>query len=96
MLIHNSRDVGAAIRATRKAKGVNQIELAARIGKHQSLVSRVENGGDAEFPTLISIFDVLGLKFQIAGIPEAAAGDLGLGVEEVDGSNALSSTAAHV
>lgn len=40
----DQRAIGAAVRAHREARGLTQVELAARIGVNQPSVSRIEHG----------------------------------------------------
>ncbi|MEI6486202.1 MAG: helix-turn-helix transcriptional regulator [Sphingomonadales bacterium] len=44
-LVHDSaRLLGAILKDHRRAKGINQVALAAALGKPQSFVSKVESG----------------------------------------------------
>lgn len=44
MFIRTPKDLGALVRAARKARGWSQADLAARMGTTQKWVSFVENG----------------------------------------------------
>ena len=67
------RQILAALVDTRKAKGITQVDLARRLGKPQSFVSKFENGERridvAEFIEICRVMqvDALGLLAPICG-----------------------------
>jgi predicted nucleotidyltransferase len=56
-----------ALIAARRAAGLTQAELAARVGTTQSAIARLESGAiTPTVETLCRLSDVLGLRFEIA------------------------------
>jgi transcriptional regulator with XRE-family HTH domain len=62
-------EVGAVVRAYRKASGISQKELAALIGISRATLNYLESGRDGEIGAskLLAILDLLGIPF---GLPE--------------------------
>jgi HTH-type transcriptional regulator / antitoxin HipB len=70
MVIHTSRDLGAAIRAGRRALGLGQADLAARVGVRRQWVIKIEAGkSTAEVGLVLRTLKALGLKLEIGEIP---------------------------
>lgn len=62
-------DLGAAVAALRKQRGMTQKELAGLAGLGQSTLARFETGGVAEFGSqkLMRLLEVLG--YELAFVP---------------------------
>ena len=58
--------LAAALKSTRIAKGLVQMELAGKIGTTKSAISRLEHGkGDIRLSTLRKLAAALGLRLDI-------------------------------
>lgn len=64
------KEIGAAIRAAREAKGLSQAQLARAIGIKQQSLDSVENGKTAKSKYLPEIVAELGLKPEDVGLPK--------------------------
>lgn len=60
--IREMETIGVRIRERRKELGLNQVELAARIGVNQSTISDIENGASFEATTLMKLSKALALS----------------------------------
>lgn len=58
---------------SRKGAGLNQTQLAQRMGTSQSAVSALENGADARLSTLIKYAQASGCEIHISVTPSATA-----------------------
>lgn len=66
MLITTPRDIGAAIRERRKLLGLDQAELASRVGVSRQWLIQVENGkAGVAIGLLLRILNALDLKFTL-------------------------------
>jgi len=66
MLINTPRDLGSAIRERRKALGLDQIELADRVGASRRWLIQVENGKPgASFGLLLRTIHALGMQMEV-------------------------------
>jgi HTH-type transcriptional regulator / antitoxin HipB len=71
-----ARDVGRLVQALRARTGVSQKVLAKRIGTSQQWLSRVERGtANARLAEVQRIFDVLGLRLELAAGPRPEGAD---------------------
>ena len=62
----DGRQLAAALKIARKAKGLVQTELAGKIGTTKSAISRLEHGtGDLRLSTLRKLAAALGLRLVI-------------------------------
>ena len=62
----DGRELAAALKNARKAKGLVQMELAGKIGTTKSAISRLEHGsGDIRLSTLRKLAAALGLRLEI-------------------------------
>ena len=62
----DGRQLAAALKNARKAKGLVQMELANKIGTTKSAISRLEHGaGDLRLSTLRKLAAALGLRLDI-------------------------------
>ena len=62
----DGRELAAALKSARKAKGLVQMELAGKIGTTKSAISRLEHGtGDLRLSTLRKLAAALGLRLEI-------------------------------
>ena len=52
--------IGEAIKATRKTQGLTQEELGERMGVQRAQVSKMENGKDIAYSTIMRAFRALG------------------------------------
>lgn len=66
------KDIGAAIRAAREAKGLSQADLARAIGIKQQSLDSVEKGKTARSKFLPEIVSELGLRPEDVGLPKEA------------------------
>jgi HTH-type transcriptional regulator/antitoxin HipB len=75
MLLRTPIDFGFAIRERRRQLGLDQEELAKRIGASRKWVIEVEKGkARAEIGLLLRALDVLGLRLSIGSEEAATAG----------------------
>lgn len=66
MIIRTPADLGAAIRAGRRALGLGQADLAARVGVRRQWVLKIEAGkSTAELGLVLRTLNVLGLKVEV-------------------------------
>ncbi len=73
--IHDTRQLGAAIRAERKRLGVTQRELAMTAGTGVRFVVELEGGKEtARIGSILRILQVLGITVQL-DLPDNAPGD---------------------
>lgn len=64
-------DLGAALRATRQALGVTQVELARRIGCRRQTIGDLEAGRNVEIYTLMHVLAALGKGLRVVDtLPE--------------------------
>jgi transcriptional regulator with XRE-family HTH domain len=71
-----ARDLGRLVQAVRSRSGLSQELLAKRVGTTQQWLSRVERGAtNPRLGEVQRIFDVLGLRLQLAAAPRPAAED---------------------
>lgn len=72
--VNSIRDVAVAVRGRRKDLGLNQAELARRVGVSRKWIYEFEAGkSTAEFGILIRVLDELGLNFDVTKDSGAAA-----------------------
>ncbi len=66
MIIRTSADLGAAIRAGRRALGLGQADLAARVGVRRQWILKIEAGkSTAEVGLVLRTLSALGLKLEV-------------------------------
>jgi len=66
MIIRTPADLGAAIRAGRRALGLDQAGLAARVGVQRQWVIKIESGkSTAEVGLVLRTLNALGLKVDV-------------------------------
>ena len=66
MIIYAPADLGAAIRAGRRALGIGQAELAARVGVRRQWVLKIEAGkSTAEVGLVLRTLNALGLRLEV-------------------------------
>jgi predicted nucleotidyltransferase len=66
-VLHSPEEHRQALIAARRAAGLTQAELAAKVGTTQSAITRLEGGTiTPTVDTLCRLADVLGLRFEIA------------------------------
>ncbi|RWA54911.1 XRE family transcriptional regulator [Cupriavidus sp. UYMSc13B] len=66
-------EIGAFVRAARKAQGLRQDDAAGAIGVSENFMVRVENGAEGiQWGKLFQVLDGLGLRV-VVDMPEAAA-----------------------
>ncbi|MCJ7436716.1 MAG: helix-turn-helix domain-containing protein [Acidimicrobiia bacterium] len=64
--IYSSDSLGAAIRHYRRAAGLSQAELAARVGVHRSYLSDLERGKETEqVRRILHVLKELGVRITI-------------------------------
>ncbi len=65
-LARDPKQIGNAIRRTRKELGLSQLDLGEKSGLRQETISLIETGNPASrIDTLLSILAALNLEFQI-------------------------------
>lgn len=70
------KQIGNALRAARRSKGLTQSELAALSGQRQELISRIESGSPGTaISAICALLAALGLEFAV-GPRSAAAPDI--------------------
>jgi HTH-type transcriptional regulator/antitoxin HipB len=66
MLISTARDLGIAIRDRRKLLGMDQMDLATKVGVSRRWLTQVENGKPgAEFGLLLRTLNALGMRISV-------------------------------
>ncbi|MGQ4277236.1 helix-turn-helix domain-containing protein [Pseudidiomarina sp. E22-M8] len=65
MRLNHSEDIGAAVRAARKALGWSQTELAEKAQTTQAVISNFESSGDGRIDTLLRITQALDLQLLL-------------------------------
>lgn len=81
MKLRTAKDVGAAIRDWRKQRGLDQGELAEKVGVSRRWIVQVEQGKPRAAQNLVlKTFDVLGVSLTIAD----AGGKAGHSVDAPD------------
>jgi|SRR5581483_96836 HTH-type transcriptional regulator/antitoxin HipB len=66
MIIRTPGDLGAAIRAGRRALGLDQAGLAARVGVQRQWIIKIESGkSTAEVGLVLRTLNALGLKVEV-------------------------------
>ena len=65
-IIRNAKDLGAALRNTRKQQGLRQVDVAEKANLRQALLSDLETGAtSARLDTLMKVVAALGLDLSI-------------------------------
>jgi len=65
-LVRTSKNLGHAIRQTRKARNLTQKELAAKSGVWQETISKIENGsGGTKLETIFDLIAALDLEITV-------------------------------
>jgi HTH-type transcriptional regulator/antitoxin HipB len=101
MIIHTPADLGAAIRAGRRALGLGQEDLAARVGVRRQWILKIEGGkSTAEVGLVLRTLKALGLNVEVgeavdkptsARPPAGLSFDLDAALERTRPSGALGS-----
>lgn len=61
------QQIGSALRAARRARGLTQTELASLSGQRQELISRIERGSPGtSLAAICALLAALGLEFTLA------------------------------
>ena len=69
--------IGAKLRDERKKKGLTQQQLADKIWKDKSVISKIETGGEAhQVRTIKEIAEALGCTVQVGLVPRSMGADL--------------------
>lgn len=83
MQIRTPQDIGAIIRESRQQAGLDQAELARRVGVSRQWLVEVERGKPrAEIGLILRVFNALGLPLQsssapyVTGVAEAVGPDI--------------------
>ena len=81
--IQSPEQVGAVIRASRKAMQIRQDDAAGIIGVSENFLGKVERGGETvQWGKLFQVMQELGLIMSIE-VPEAFAGDISKVLEDM-------------
>jgi HTH-type transcriptional regulator/antitoxin HipB len=60
------QQIGSALRAARRAKGMTQTELASLSGQRQELISKIESGSPGtSISAVCALLAALGLEFAV-------------------------------
>lgn len=79
MMVHTPRDVGAAIRAQRRALKLDQASLAAQVGVSRQWIISLEKGKPrAELSLVLRTLRVLNLGLDVTPESPAGASDVDL------------------
>lgn len=74
-LARTSKQIGAIIQRTRKARGWTQMQLAERAGLRQATISLIESGDrPAKLDTIFAVLAALDLEFRVE--PRSKGSDL--------------------
>jgi DNA-binding XRE family transcriptional regulator len=57
--------IGEAIRQTRKEKQLTQEELGQLVGVQKAQISKIENGNNLTFATVIKLFKAIGVSVKL-------------------------------
>ena len=57
--------IGAAIRETRKQQSLTQEELGQMVGVQKSQISRIENGKNLTFATVLKLFKAMNISVNL-------------------------------
>jgi len=57
--------IGAAIRETRKQKNLTQEELGQMVGVQKAQISRIENGRNLTFATVLKLFKAMNISVNL-------------------------------
>jgi len=69
--------IGAIVHRERRARGLTQAQLGARIGRRQATISKLEKGEPAtQLSTLFDVLAALDLEFVIGARSSASRTDL--------------------
>ena len=64
--VNSPQDIGAIIRATRKAQGLRQDDAAGSIGVSENFLSKVERGNPSvSWAKLFEVMDGLGIRISL-------------------------------
>ncbi|MTD29358.1 helix-turn-helix domain-containing protein [Erwinia sorbitola] len=74
MKVRTPIDVSAVIRSARKARDLNQQQLAVICGTTQSAISRLEKTGICHIETLLRACAALHLQLDISPLPQHNSG----------------------
>jgi HTH-type transcriptional regulator / antitoxin HipB len=67
------QQIGTALRAARRARGLTQRELASLSGQRQELISKIESGSPGTaISAICALLAALGLEFAVRPRSEAA------------------------
>jgi HTH-type transcriptional regulator / antitoxin HipB len=84
MLLRSPIDLGAAIKDRRRQLGLNQAQLAARVGASRQWVIDIEKGRKgAEIGLVFRALNVLGLGLEIAERGQRAKGKPGVDIDAI-------------
>ncbi|HCF3047441.1 helix-turn-helix domain-containing protein [Pseudomonas aeruginosa] len=74
--IHSPKELGALLRATRKAMRIRQDDAAGLVGVSENFLGKVERGGETvQWGKLFHVMRELGLSITIE-VPESFANDI--------------------
>lgn len=75
MIVEDPKELGAAIRLARRARGLSQVQLAEASGCSQRFVSELERGKrTAELGKALDVARVVGLRLVAEDVASQAAG----------------------
>lgn len=72
-----AKQIGSVIRRARKARGLTQAGLGAKVGLRQATISRIETGNpEAQLETILKILAALDLEFRVTARSRGGGADL--------------------
>jgi HTH-type transcriptional regulator/antitoxin HipB len=76
-IVRSARQLGAAIQAARRAKGLTQAELAALTSLRQEMISKIESGQEGtRVSSIMAIMSALDLELAIQPRSKSTSDDV--------------------
>lgn len=93
--IRRAMDTALELAAVRQARGLTQVEVAARMGKTQGNISRIEHGEDLYLSTLREFVHSLGGSLELTAVFDDQVVSLVSTKKKEDTESATSQVSAH-
>ena len=76
-IARNASQIGAIVHRERRARGLTQAQLGAKIGRRQATISKLEKGEPAtQLSTLFDVLAALGLELAVGDRGRASKQDI--------------------
>ncbi|MFA7608187.1 MAG: helix-turn-helix domain-containing protein [Rhodocyclaceae bacterium] len=76
-IARNASQIGAIVRRERRARGLTQAQLGAKVGRRQATLSKLEKGEPAtQLSTLFDVLTALNLELVISDRGKASRQDI--------------------